>query len=110
MFLCSPASLRSCALALAIASALGALTTSEANAWELPVVDLKIGLRGGANIAYTANPPDSDQLYQYPFTLADSADPEPRYGAWARSRAVTQMLSSIGSVSRPVNVFCLLGW
>jgi hypothetical protein len=82
MFLCSPASIRSCATALTIAAALGTLATSEANAWELPVVDLKIGLRGGANIAYMANPPDSDELYQYQFTLADSADSDPRYSTY----------------------------
>ncbi len=75
-------SLRSILSALAIAASALSLTTSTATAWELPIVDLKIGLRGGANIAYMANPPDSDRLYQYSFNLTDEADSEPRYSTY----------------------------
>lgn len=74
--------LRSFLGALAVAAAIVPLTASSAGAWELPIVDLKIGLRGGANIAYMANPPDSEELYQYPFTLSDSTDSEPRYSTY----------------------------
>lgn len=49
-----------------------------ASAWELPFVDLKIGLRGGANISLLADPPDSGQLYQYQFVPQNALTDEPR--------------------------------
>jgi hypothetical protein len=58
-------------LACCLALVAFTLTAAPAGAWELPFVDLKVGLRGGANISLLANPPDADALYNYGYTVND---------------------------------------
>jgi len=53
-----------------------------ASAWELPFVDLKLGLRGGANISLLANPPDAGELYQYQFIPENALTDDPRYSTY----------------------------
>lgn len=58
--------------ALAFACTLVAATT--ASALEIPIVDLKIGIRGGANFSLLNNPADSGELYQYTYQNPSGED------------------------------------